>query len=190
TLDLVDVGLLHPLEELAGVGGQRLDIAALPLRIDRVEGERRLPGPADAREDDELAVRQRHVDVFQVVRARAADDERAARRVFGVGHPTVVNFGETVREEWYYRGSATASARVFLTTATANAASSPATATAPPTSNSRAVSGPIDTCGSRSSAMAPAARMMRSSVGPMPPTDILKTPCTAVARNTSPATSR
>jgi hypothetical protein len=92
-LDLVDVGLLHPLEELAGVGGQRLDIAALPLRINRVEGERRLPGPADAREDDELAVRQRHVDVFQVVRARAADDERAAHRVSGVGHLMITGGG-------------------------------------------------------------------------------------------------
>ena len=44
--DGVDVGLLHPLEELAGVGRQRLDIAALALCIDRVEGERRLSRPA------------------------------------------------------------------------------------------------------------------------------------------------
>ena len=41
-LDRVDVGLLHLLEELARVGRQRLDVAALPLGVDGVEGERRL----------------------------------------------------------------------------------------------------------------------------------------------------
>ena len=45
----VDVGLLHPLEELPRVGRQRLDVAALPLGVDRVEGERRLARAADAR---------------------------------------------------------------------------------------------------------------------------------------------
>ena len=39
-VDVVDVGLLHHLKELAGVGRERLDVAALPLRVDRVEGER------------------------------------------------------------------------------------------------------------------------------------------------------
>ena len=41
-LDRVDVGLLHLLEELPRVGRERLDVAPLPLREDRVEGERRL----------------------------------------------------------------------------------------------------------------------------------------------------
>ena len=49
----VDVGLLHPLEELPRVGRQRLDVAALPFGVDRVEGERRLSRPADARHDDQ-----------------------------------------------------------------------------------------------------------------------------------------
>ena len=48
-LDRVDVRLLHPLEELPRVGRQRLDVAALPLGVDGVEGERRLARPADAR---------------------------------------------------------------------------------------------------------------------------------------------
>ena len=39
-LDVVDVGLLHLAEELAGVGGERLDITALALGVDGVEGER------------------------------------------------------------------------------------------------------------------------------------------------------
>ena len=41
-LDQVDVGLLHLLEELPGVGRQRLDVAPLPFGVDGVEGERRL----------------------------------------------------------------------------------------------------------------------------------------------------
>ena len=38
-VDLVDVRLLHLAEELAGVGAQALDVAALALGVDRVEGE-------------------------------------------------------------------------------------------------------------------------------------------------------
>ncbi len=76
----IDVGLLHPLEELPGVGRQRLDVAALAFGVDRVEGERRLARPAHAGDDDEPAVRQRQVDVLQVVRARAANDERTLGR--------------------------------------------------------------------------------------------------------------
>src|SRR5439155_20127626 len=85
-LNLVDVRLLHALEELPGIGRQRFDVAALAFRINRVEGERRLPRPADARKDDELAVRQRDVDVLQVVCPRAPDDERAAGWVSGFRH--------------------------------------------------------------------------------------------------------
>ncbi len=40
-VDLVDVRLLHLAEELAGVRGQALDVAALPLGIDRVERQAR-----------------------------------------------------------------------------------------------------------------------------------------------------
>src|SRR2546422_5175667 len=43
SLDRVHVGFLHEPEELTGVGGERLDVAALPLGVDRVERERRLP---------------------------------------------------------------------------------------------------------------------------------------------------
>jgi hypothetical protein len=44
-LDEVDVGLVHLAEELAGVGRQRLDVAALALGVDRVEREDDLPEP-------------------------------------------------------------------------------------------------------------------------------------------------
>ena len=39
----VDIRLLHPLEELFGVRRQRLDVAALSLREECVEGEGTLP---------------------------------------------------------------------------------------------------------------------------------------------------
>ena len=92
-VDAVDVRLLHPLEELAGVGGERLDVAALPFGVDGVEGERRLARPADAGEDDQLPVRQRQIDALQVVGAGAADDEdtvRDDRGRRGVGHGSTV----------------------------------------------------------------------------------------------------
>ena len=79
-LDAVDVGPLHALEELARVGRQRLDVAALPFGVDGVEGERRLARPADAGHDREPARRERHVDVLQVVRPRAADDDGTEAR--------------------------------------------------------------------------------------------------------------
>ena len=41
-LDEVDVGLVHLPEELAGVGREGLDVTALSLGVDGVEGQRRL----------------------------------------------------------------------------------------------------------------------------------------------------
>jgi hypothetical protein len=44
-LDVVEVRLLHHRQELPRVGRQRLDVAALALGIDGVEGQRALAGP-------------------------------------------------------------------------------------------------------------------------------------------------
>ena len=43
-VDQIDVRLLHLLEELPRIRGERLDIPTLPLGVNRVEGERRLAG--------------------------------------------------------------------------------------------------------------------------------------------------
>jgi hypothetical protein len=43
--DKVHLGLFHLAQELAGVGRQGLDVAALALGIDRVEGQLLLPLP-------------------------------------------------------------------------------------------------------------------------------------------------
>ncbi len=40
---MIDIRLFHHRQELTRVGRERLNIAALPLGIKRVEGERRFP---------------------------------------------------------------------------------------------------------------------------------------------------
>ena len=74
-LDEIDLGLFHLLEELARVGGEALDVAALALGVERVEGERRLARAADAGHDDERVARQRERDVLEIVLARAANPD-------------------------------------------------------------------------------------------------------------------
>src|SRR5665254_8862 len=61
-------------EELARVGGQGLDVAALALGVDGVEGERGFAGPGQAGDGDEAVARQPQGDVLEVVLASAGDD--------------------------------------------------------------------------------------------------------------------
>ena len=72
-LDVVDVRLLHHRQELPGIGRQRLDVAALALGVDGVEGERRLARARQAGDHDQPVARQVEVDALQVVGARTAD---------------------------------------------------------------------------------------------------------------------
>src|SRR5713226_10784594 len=74
-VDVVDIRLLHHLEELTRVRGERLDVAALPLRVDRVEGKARLPGPGESGDADQAIPRQPDGDVLEVVLAGAMDNE-------------------------------------------------------------------------------------------------------------------
>jgi len=74
-LDGLDLRLGEAVEELPRVGAQRLDVTALPLGVDGVEGEGRLAGAARAGDDHQPVARDGHVDARQVVLARAADDE-------------------------------------------------------------------------------------------------------------------
>src|SRR5262249_41863433 len=82
--DRIDVGLLHQLEELPGIGRQALDIAPLALGIDRVEGQRGLARARQARDHDQLVARHVDVDVLEIVRAWATDADEAA----GLGKAT------------------------------------------------------------------------------------------------------
>ncbi len=80
TLDGVDVGLLHLVEELPRVRGQRLHVAALALREEGVEGERGLAGAGNAGDHHQPVARDGDVDVGQVVLARAADQDLVLHR--------------------------------------------------------------------------------------------------------------
>ena len=80
TVDQIDVRLLHLLEELPGVGGQRLDVAALPLGVNGVEGERRLARTRQAGDDHQLVARDVDVDILEVM------DPGAPHRDPVVGH--------------------------------------------------------------------------------------------------------
>ncbi len=53
---MVDVRLFDALQELAGVGGERFDVAALAFGVDGVEGERGFAGAGDAGDDGEGVV--------------------------------------------------------------------------------------------------------------------------------------
>ena len=82
-LDALDVGLGELLEELPRVGGERLDVAALALGVDRVERERRLARAARAGEDDELAragARRSRSSGCAAARRRRRGDPWNARR--------------------------------------------------------------------------------------------------------------
>jgi len=74
-IDEVDVGLLDALKELAGVGGEGLDVAALALGVDGVEGERAFSRAGDSRDHGDLSVGDIAADVLQVVGPRAADSD-------------------------------------------------------------------------------------------------------------------
>ena len=76
-VDLIDVRLLHHFQELARIGRERLDIAALALGVDRVEGERGLARAGEAGEHDQLVARDGEIDVLEIVLARAAHHDRS-----------------------------------------------------------------------------------------------------------------
>ena len=68
-VDLVDVRLLHLAQELPGIGAQALDVAALALGVDGVEGEAGLAAPRQAGDHDQAVTREGDVDVLEVVLA-------------------------------------------------------------------------------------------------------------------------
>jgi hypothetical protein len=83
------IRLLHQFEELARIGRQRLDIAALAFGIDRVEGERGFAGARQAGHHHKLAARDVHVDVLEVVFLGAAHADEG-----GFGHGAFCSLGE------------------------------------------------------------------------------------------------
>ena len=74
-VDGIDVGLFHLPEELARIGRKALDIAALALGVEGIEGEGGLAAAGEAGEDDEFIAREGQVEVFEVILSDAADDD-------------------------------------------------------------------------------------------------------------------
>ncbi len=74
-LDVVDVGLVHLAEELPCVGRERLDVATLPLGIDRVEGQRGLARTGQPGDHDQLVARDIEVEALEVVLAGTANGD-------------------------------------------------------------------------------------------------------------------
>jgi len=74
-LDMVDVRLLHQLQELARIGGQGLDIAALAFGIDGVEGQAGLARSRQTGQHRQRIAGNLHIDILEIVLARAANGD-------------------------------------------------------------------------------------------------------------------
>ena len=72
-LDHVHIGLVHQLQKLPRIGGQALNIAALAFSVQRVKRQAGLARAAQAGDDHQLVARNVEVNVFEVVRACAAN---------------------------------------------------------------------------------------------------------------------
>ena len=68
-VDQVDIRFLHLLQKLASIGGERLDVSALALRVDRVKREGRLTGTGEASDHHQSVTRKIDVNVLQIVNA-------------------------------------------------------------------------------------------------------------------------
>ena len=89
SLDQVHLRFLHHRKELPGIGGEGLDIAPLTLRVNGVEGQRRLSRSRQPRENDELVPGKVEVYCLEIVRARTANAD-----FFG-GHEASGRSGQT-----------------------------------------------------------------------------------------------
>ena len=81
---LVDRGLVHAVEELARIGREGLHIAALALRVERVEHQAGLAGPAGAGHHRQFTGADVEIEVAEVVLASTADADGA------LGHACLV----------------------------------------------------------------------------------------------------
>ena len=76
--DQVDIRLLHHLQKLTGISGERFDIAALAFGINRIKGEGRFARSRQSRQDNEKIPRDIDRNVFQVMFPCAAHMNIAA----------------------------------------------------------------------------------------------------------------
>ena len=74
--NLVDLRMLGLRQATAGIGGERLQVAARPFRIEHAQRERTLARPRHAGDAHELSQRDIDIDIFQVMHARPAHLDR------------------------------------------------------------------------------------------------------------------
>ncbi len=72
-VDQVNIRLFDALQKLPRIGREGFDIAALPLGIDGVKGQRRLSASRDSGDHRQAIVRNFEIDVLQIMNARAAN---------------------------------------------------------------------------------------------------------------------
>ena len=92
-VDRIDIRLARRLHDRACVGVERLEIAALALVEQDVEGERRLAAARDAGDHREGVARDLHVDALEVVLARVLYFDRIATGGGEVGASRLLNPG-------------------------------------------------------------------------------------------------
>ena len=72
TRNMIHIRLFHHIEELARIGAEGFNVAALPLGIDGVKRKARFARSRQARDHHQFIARYVHVDVLEIVLARAA----------------------------------------------------------------------------------------------------------------------
>ena len=94
-MNLVDIGLFDPFQELAGVRRKRLGVAPLSFRINRVKRERRFAGAADSRNNGQCIMGDFKIDVLEIVDSYAANNDAVCpSEVRHSGHKQpIIQFG-------------------------------------------------------------------------------------------------
>ena len=79
SLDVFHIRLLHLAQELAGIGRERLHVAALSLCVDRVKGKRGLARTGQTGQDDQLVAGDGHIDPLEIMFVGAPDLDTVLR---------------------------------------------------------------------------------------------------------------
>ncbi len=105
--DRIHLRLVHAVQELARVGREGLDVAALAFRVEGVEDERGLARAGHAGDHHQLVQRDVEVESLEVVLARATQGDGVTG---GVGHSVTVAGVEGVR----LKGARTQAPQILL----------------------------------------------------------------------------
>src|SRR5260370_9127178 len=72
-IDMINIWLLHFIQELPRIGRQRLDIAALSFGKNGVKGQATLARAGKTRNDHQLVTRKSHIYIFEIMCAGTAN---------------------------------------------------------------------------------------------------------------------